>query len=330
MTVRTAWLLPEGQTREDTRLTPLGTMAPEGPLTTRGGVIAAPDALTATGVAAMQVQISTGRAVVQGTAAQGAYPVAVTSPETLTVADGNAQYDRIDTVILRVDDELYDTSEQTLATLDIVQGTPSDTPTAPDLPTAAVRLWDITVPAGASAGVGGLDWSSALADRRAYTTSYGGVIPRGYGTSYPGAYDGQYRDTGTGLERWSAADSDWLPYPYDSGWQSLALSAGYGNPGHGTAAGWRRIGPMVLLRGRIGRTNGKPITSGDTIATIPSALRPAGGAAFAWAAPRDLVGSAPSVTRAEITSSGTLRIYEGSNSSAPEWISLDAVTYCTD
>ncbi len=177
MTVRAGWLLPNGQTREDTRLVPLGTMAPESAMTSRDGVIAGGDPLKATGVAAMQVQISTGRALVQGTTAQGAYPVAVTSPETLTVGDGNAQYTRIDSVVLKVYDGLYDTSEQTAVVVEIVQGQATATPSPPTLPSACLRLWDITVPAGASAGTGGITWESALADRRRYTAAYGGIIP---------------------------------------------------------------------------------------------------------------------------------------------------------
>ncbi|MFE7316403.1 hypothetical protein ACFU7T_25425 [Streptomyces sp. NPDC057555] len=329
MTVRAAWLLPTGQTREDTRLAPLGAMAPISELVSRDGVIAGGTPLAATGVGPMQLQIGTGRAVIQGTAPQGAYPVAVTSPETLTVADGDAQYGRVDTVVLRIRDGLYDTSEQTLATVEIIQGERSANPTAPPLPPACLALWDITVPAGTSAGVGGITWGSALADRRRYTAAYGGIIPRGWGLSFPGAYDGQYRDTGTGLERWSTSAAAWQPYPADSGWQSLALASGYGNPGHGTAAAWRRLGSLVMLRGRIGPTKaGATIPNGATLATLPTAIRPGGGAEFGWAAPRDQTSRGPSVTRAEITRAGALRIYEGSD--LPTWVSLDGVAYTTD
>ncbi|MFC5720376.1 hypothetical protein ACFP1Z_09400 [Streptomyces gamaensis] len=329
MTVRAAWLPPTGQTRADTRLAPLGTMAPEAELTSRDGVIAGGTPLAASGVGPMQVQISTGRAIVQGTTAQGAYPVTVTAPETLTVADGDPQYGRVDSVVLRVRDGQYDTSGQAAATVEIVQGTPAAAPTAPPLPPAALRLWDITVPAGTSAGVGGLDVRRALADRRRYTSAYGGIIPRGWGLSFAGAYDGQYRDTGTGLERWSASAAAWQPYPADSGWQPLALADGYGNPGHGMPAAWRRIGSLVMLRGRIGPTRSEAtIAHGATILTLPATARPADGREFAWASPRDLTGSGPSLCRVEITPTGTLRTYE--IWSPPQWISLDSVTYTTD
>ncbi|WP_275465851.1 hypothetical protein [Streptomyces noursei] len=100
MTVRAAWLLPTGQTREDTRLAPLGTMTPQYELTSRDGVIAGGNPLAATSVGPMQLQIGTGRAVVQGTLSQGAYPAAVTAPETLTVADGHAQLPRVDSAVI--------------------------------------------------------------------------------------------------------------------------------------------------------------------------------------------------------------------------------------
>ncbi|MGW2485181.1 hypothetical protein ACWCWQ_35730 [Streptomyces sp. NPDC001571] len=207
MTVRSAWLLtaPGGQTREDTRVTPLGTMVPEGELLSRDGVIAGGAPLKATGAAAMSVQIGIGRALVQGTLAQGAYPVAVTSPETLTVPDGHAQYARIDSVALRIYDGLYDTSGQTLARLEVVKGPEAATAAPPPLPPGTLRLWDITVPAGTSAGTGGINWSTALTDRRRYTAAYGGITPPGGPQSTPGAYAGQYRDNGRILERWDGS-----------------------------------------------------------------------------------------------------------------------------
>ncbi|MGW7197216.1 hypothetical protein [Streptomyces chryseus] len=214
MTVRSAWLLPGpgGQTREDTRLVPLGTMTPTSELGTRAGILAGGNPFAAGGVSAMQVQVGIGRALVQGTIAQGAYPVAVTTPETLTIGDGNAQFARTDSVILRVYDGLYDTSGQTLATVEILAGDPLATPVEKTLPAGSLRLWNITVPAGTSVGTGGLNWSTALADRRRYTTAHGGILPKGYAPPSTGAYDGQYRDTGSTLERWSAVRGAWETY----------------------------------------------------------------------------------------------------------------------
>lgn len=213
MTVRPAWLLPTGQTREDTRLAPVGTYAPESEIRTRDGVIPGGAPFAATNVGAMGLQIGVGRAVVQGTTAQGAYPIALDAPEVVTFADGDAQFTRIDAVVIRVYDQLFDTSGQNLARIEIIPGTPSAAPAAPSLPSACLRLWDVTVPAGASAGVGGINWGAALADRRRFTAAPGGIIPRGWGLGFDGAYDGQYRDDGAGLERWNSTARTWQTYP---------------------------------------------------------------------------------------------------------------------
>ncbi|MFJ7267246.1 hypothetical protein ACIQV3_11375 [Streptomyces sp. NPDC099050] len=186
-------------------------MAPIGNVTTRAGLVAGTDPFAATGAGNMQVQVGTGRAVVQGSMAQGAYPVAVTSAVTLNVTEGHAQFARIDQIVLRVYDSQHDTSGQTAALLEILPGTPASSPVAAALPEGAIRLWLITVPAGTSAGSGGLNWSTALTDRRSYTSAYGGIIPRGFGLVFDGTYPGQYRDTGTALERWSG--TAWQAYP---------------------------------------------------------------------------------------------------------------------
>ncbi|MBI0374723.1 hypothetical protein JBE27_00135 [Streptomyces albiflaviniger] len=230
MTVRSAWLLPNGQTREDTRLTPVGTFAPESATRTRDGVIPGGDPFAAAGAGAMTLQIGVGRALVQGTDAQGAYPVANDAPAILTFADGDAQFARIDAVVVRVYDELFDTDGQNLARIEIIQGERAEIPTAPTLPSACLRLWDVTIPAGASTGVGGIDWTAALADRRRYTVAVGGVVPRG-AASDVGAYDGQYRDVGGVLERWSAAAGAWQTYrpplAVESATTGFTVASGY-------------------------------------------------------------------------------------------------------
>ncbi|MFH8530453.1 hypothetical protein ACH4GE_18785 [Streptomyces tendae] len=214
--MRSAWLLPggasePGQTREDTRLSPLGTYTPESELRTRAGVLAGGNPFAATGAGPMTLQIGAGRAVVQGTDAQGAYPVCLDAPVTVAFEDGAAQFTRIDSVVARVYDGLYDTEGQTLATVERITGDATAEPSAPLLPAGCLRLWDVAVPAGTSAGVGGIDWGSALTDRRRYTSAHGGIVPRGV-ASDAGAYDGQYADFDGTLYRWSAAGSQWELY----------------------------------------------------------------------------------------------------------------------
>ncbi|WP_405018179.1 hypothetical protein OHV05_15430 [Kitasatospora sp. NBC_00070] len=209
MTVRAAWLPPAGQTRADTRAAPTGTMTPAGPTSTAPGITPGGNPLNLTGTAPLQASLSVGRAVVQGTLVQGAYPVAVTEPEVLTFAPGSAQWDRLDLVVLRVYDQLYDLSGKNIAAVEIVPGTPAASPQRPATPACSLPLWQVRVPVGASVGNGGITWASALTDLRVYTVAVGGVRPDA--STDPGAYIGQYRDTGARIERWSG--SAWVGYP---------------------------------------------------------------------------------------------------------------------
>lgn len=341
MNIRSAWLLNRtdadgGQTRADTRLAPIGTVSPEGPLASRAGIIPGArsgeyvmDGLYVFGdTAGMTAKVAPGRALVQSTEAAGAYPVVLTEYTVVTFADGDPNNPRVDLVVLRVYDSQHDTSDRTDAVLEVIEGTPAAKPVAPPLPTAALPLAEVTVAAGASAGTGGIAWSGgAVLDRRRATVAVGGIVPRVAGDDTPGGYPGQYRDTvENGLERWNG--HEWRPYPEVSGWQTLKLSAGYGNPGHGAIASWRRSGNLVTLRGRISRTDGKPIENADTMATLPVELRPGGGREFAWASPRQHTSASQAVTRVEISSNGDMRTFE--TFSKPQWISLDNVSYYTD
>ncbi|MFF4607976.1 hypothetical protein ACFY12_35215 [Streptomyces sp. NPDC001339] len=211
MTVRAAWLTNRGdaaggQTRNDSRMTPLGTMAPAAELTTQHGVIPGgnPFALTATG--AMTANLGTGRAIVQGSTIQGAYPVAVTADETLTFADGDPDNPRTDLVVLRVYDAAHDASGQVRATVEIIPGTPAAAPVPPPLPAGALALYRVEVAARVSAGSGGLDFPAATTDVRLYTVAVGGIIPQ---ANAAGAYRGQYRDNGSEPERFDGRT--WRP-----------------------------------------------------------------------------------------------------------------------
>ncbi|WP_282204550.1 hypothetical protein [Kitasatospora fiedleri] len=129
MTARAAWLYNPGQTRQDTRLAPVSPMYPVDAMTSRSGVIpgGTPFALTGSG---MSGTLAVGRAYIQGTSAQGAYPAAITVAESISVANGHASLSRIDSVFLTVYDNLIDSSGLTLTRVDYVQGTAAASPTA--------------------------------------------------------------------------------------------------------------------------------------------------------------------------------------------------------
>ncbi|MER6527686.1 hypothetical protein [Streptomyces sp. NPDC001508] len=218
MNLRSSWVAETGQTREDTRLTQLGATTPANPLEVRSGILpgsydglnrlsgfrleGAPGAMTAV--------VHEGRAVIQAGATQGAYPVTLPEPTALTFADGDAADPRIDLVVLKIYDALYDNSGVTKAALEIVQGAPSATPVPPAAPAICLPIYQVRVAAGISSGKGGINWSTDATDLRTPTVAVGGILPV-YGETGNGAYPGQYRDSGGALQRWDG--SAWVPYP---------------------------------------------------------------------------------------------------------------------
>jgi hypothetical protein len=101
----------------------------------------------------MSVDVAAGTAVIEGddTDLQGAYIVRVTTPENIPVPAPPASNSRIDLVVLRVRDSTATGGDPGLdgATLEIVQGTPAASPTAPPTPDTALLLARMTVAAGA-------------------------------------------------------------------------------------------------------------------------------------------------------------------------------------
>ncbi|MFD3327583.1 hypothetical protein [Streptomyces sp. NPDC058701] len=243
MTVRAAWLTPTGQTREDTRIALSALVTPNGqsdadiPLRARGGIV--PGGFTLTPASAMQCAIGTGRAIIQGDSQQGAYPVAVTAPENLTLADGDPQLERIDLIELAVLDDAYDGTGKTEAVLRLVKGTPAAVPVAPPSPAGrALQLYTVRVPAGTSAGNGGIAWATAVTSLKYPTVALGGIVPA---DGFKGAYTGQYRDAGGRFQRWDGAT--WVSYPVEVGG-----IAGPGRLSTGTYPGQYRDGPGGTLQ----------------------------------------------------------------------------------
>ncbi|MFI8912323.1 hypothetical protein ACIGW4_11935 [Streptomyces sp. NPDC053513] len=225
MALRSGWLPPTGQTRVTTRLTSLGAVTPADPLVSRSGILPGStdgtyrvSGLSLTSSGPMSATIHAGRAVVQGTNNQGAYPVALDADTVLTFGDGDPLNPRIDLVVLRVYDDEFDHLTRSEAVLEIVRGEPKAQPTAPSAPPASLVLFSVKVKAGTSAGTGGIGWTSGdLTDLRTTVAAVGGILPVYNNAGVPGSYPGQYQDNDNThyLQRWSG--TGWIAYPKEIG-----------------------------------------------------------------------------------------------------------------
>ncbi|MCZ9347887.1 hypothetical protein NGM37_60430 [Streptomyces sp. TRM76130] len=228
MPLRTAWLVnrtdaENGQSRADTRLAPLGAVTPVSGLAGRSGLIpGSPDGKSLisafyvfSSTAGMTATIAPGRAVVQGSETAGAYPVVLTDYTSVTFADGDANNDRTDLVVLRIYDAQADNSGRTEAVLEVVQGPTDGSRALPQIPDSSLPLASVLVRAGASAGGGGIDWATAVDDLRTATVGVGGILPLYGNTAEAGAYPGQYRDVSSSLQRWNG--DAWVDYPAQLG-----------------------------------------------------------------------------------------------------------------
>ncbi|GAA3392145.1 hypothetical protein [Streptomyces roseoviridis] len=224
MPLRSGWLQPNGQTRVATRLTALGATTPADPVASRSGILpGSPNGIyrvsgfSLTSSGPMTANLSYGRAVVQGPTGQGAYPVSLDADMPLTFGDGDPLNPRIDLVVLRVYDAEWDGQTLSEATVEIIQGQPKAAPEPPQTPATSLPLFRVLVPAGASAGTGGIPWASSLTDLRTTTVGIGGILPVYNNASVQGSYPGQYQDNNNArqLQRWDG--SAWVPYPKDIG-----------------------------------------------------------------------------------------------------------------
>jgi hypothetical protein len=245
MPTRSGWLSPDSQSREDTRLISLGALTPTSAVQVRSGILPGSstglyriNGFTLTGATGtMSGTVSPGRAIVQSTDTRGAYPIALTEFENVTFADGDALYGRIDLLVLRIYDDVYDSSGRTEAVVEIVRGTPAATPAIPATPDLSIPLYQVTVPKNTSAGTGGIAWTTALTGVRTATVAIGGILPVTTDTAN-GSYPGQYRDNNGQLQRWTG--TAWTDYPALPTWQNWTpawtTSTGSATPAFGNAS----------------------------------------------------------------------------------------------
>ncbi|MEU7044928.1 hypothetical protein AB0A77_28270 [Streptomyces varsoviensis] len=170
----------------------LGVMGDGSTLGARSGVRPGDPGLT-TSLSGQDIWVSAGAAVLhrQG---QGVYRAVLPAAWGGTLTAPHATLDRVDLVYLRVWDTDVDGAGLAQGDVVYLPGTASSTPLPPRPPEGqiALPLAVITVP-----HVGG--GAPSVVQVRPVTVAPGGILPD---PDAPGLYPGQYRDNGTGLERW--------------------------------------------------------------------------------------------------------------------------------
>lgn len=211
--------------------------------------------------------------VSSASAAQGGYPVVLDAAKVLAINPGHATLVRVDTVVAQVRDTTYDGSGFTDLRVLIVEGTPGAG--APALPATSIPLRNINVPAGASAGTGGLVSGNLGTDRRTYISSVGApqaVASQAARDALPGIGSGMvvYREDTDVLEVYNGSTWDvWQPKA-DTGWVDVANTLG-----GGTVKYRRRENMVTIDVVATAATNSATTYTIVAAGGIPAALRPA-------------------------------------------------------
>ncbi|MEV5138421.1 hypothetical protein AB0K71_05685 [Streptomyces syringium] len=174
----------------------LGVMADGTALGARSGIRPGDPGLT-TSLAGSTINVSAGAAFVYQSG-QGVYRAALPSTWSTTLTAAHATLDRIDLVYLRIWDTDVDASGLRQADGVYLAGTPSSTPVAPTPAGTQIYmpLATITVP---HSGGGSPSVSLTV---RPVTVAPGGILPD---AAAAGSYAGQYRDSGSGLQRYDGS-----------------------------------------------------------------------------------------------------------------------------
>lgn len=280
MTVYATRLANGADTRDRLRRADAAGFFPAGVGLARQGLRPDGGGVVTVSAGTMTVNVAAFTAWVDGGASdlQGGYLFVSDGSEALAVADGHASLSRTDVVIAEVRDTTHDASGSTDARVRILQGTAGAG--VPALPTNAVALRNLTIPAGLSVGTGGLSAGNLSTDRRTYTTGLGGVL------TVAGTAE---RDALAAVEGMIVyrTDVDQLEVRRGAGWVSLMTgnTADVGAlvgitpasgwvPGAGTNGVVRRgnMATVYLATTRDGSSG--PGAAGAAIATVPVGFRP--------------------------------------------------------
>ena len=222
-----------------------------GSLQVRGGLLPSPSAGELSTVSAMVAAVAALKCVIPNSISStlGPYVLVSDAAVNITFDPGEASVARVDRIIARAYDDTNDGSGQTKGDVYYLKGQASGAATA--MPNNAILLYEVTVPAGASAGGGGIDFNTATTDRRFYTSAAGGIIPIANATDMSGInspYDGMaiYR---TDLDTLYIYDgTNFKPKGQISVANSAALS-NVTNPENGSIAYARDTGRLWTYNG---------------------------------------------------------------------------------
>lgn len=128
--------------------------------------------LEVSGTSGWNYQVAAGHLVTVKSAADGAALWALSAPVTVGTSAAPASGSRIDIVYAAHNDIDHDDPDSS-PVLDVAQGAPSGTPSAPSFPAGAIELRRFTIPSGATGTQGG---TSSDANRQR-TAAHGDPIP---------------------------------------------------------------------------------------------------------------------------------------------------------
>lgn len=151
-------------------------MQPAGQISVRSGVLPGATSGNLSTVSAMVARVAPVKVLINNSisSALGPYLLVSDANVDITFDAGEAAVPRVDRIIARAYDNTNDASGSTTGSIYYLKGQSGGSATA--LPNNSVLLFEMTIPAGASAGGGGVNFANAV-DQRQYTVAQGGVIP---------------------------------------------------------------------------------------------------------------------------------------------------------
>jgi hypothetical protein len=221
-------------------------------LVTRGGVngsLGFQLQTTQTGSPSMAVIVRSGACLIPGTEGfrQGVYAAMNDGDLTVSIAAAHATLPRIDSIIFKVEDQVYSGVNNT-SSIVAVTGVAASSPVAPTLPNNALELSRVSVAANATTIT-----NANVIDRRPWLTAAGGCIVCTSTTKPSFVPAGQMiYETDTGNFRIWDGTSIWFSFTRNVlGWQSYTpawTSSGTAPVlGNGSLTGRYRIGPEADL-----------------------------------------------------------------------------------